>query len=117
MNDGTLNSTAASSTINITPVNDAPVVNAHGGSLAYTENQAATAIDTALTGERCRQCDAGRSDGIDHQQPRFCSRTCSGFTNQNGITGSYNSCDRCPDVERDVERGELSGRAGLGDVF
>ncbi|MCX7311720.1 MAG: Ig-like domain-containing protein, partial [Alphaproteobacteria bacterium] len=33
----------------INAVNDAPVLNANGGSLAYTENQAATAIDTALT--------------------------------------------------------------------
>ena len=49
VNNGTGNSAPASSTINITPVNDAPVVNAHGGSLAYTEDQAATAIDTALT--------------------------------------------------------------------
>src|SRR5262249_44379583 len=36
-------------TINITSVNDAPVVNANGGTLAYTENQAAAAIDTLLT--------------------------------------------------------------------
>ena len=36
------------STINITAVNDAPVVTA-GGTLNYTENQAATAIDTTIT--------------------------------------------------------------------
>src|SRR6185312_14724883 len=39
--------------IDITGTNDAPVINAHngdsGGSLAYTENEAATAIDTVLT--------------------------------------------------------------------
>jgi hypothetical protein len=46
-NDGILNSTPATDTINVTPVNDAPVVTA-GHTLNYTENQAATAIDTAL---------------------------------------------------------------------
>ena len=35
--------------ITITGTNDAPVVDAHGGSLIYTENQVATAIDTAIT--------------------------------------------------------------------
>jgi hypothetical protein len=49
VNDGTVNSLAQSTTINITPVNDAPVLNAHGGTLSYTENQAAAAIDTLLT--------------------------------------------------------------------
>ena len=35
-------------TINVTPVNDAPVVTA-GHTLNYTENQAATAFDPAIT--------------------------------------------------------------------
>jgi hypothetical protein len=47
-NDGTDNSIAATDTINVTPVNDAPVVTA-GHTLNYTENQAATAIDPAIT--------------------------------------------------------------------
>ena len=47
-NDGTLDSAPATDTINVTPVNDAPVVTA-GHTLNYTENQAATAIDPALT--------------------------------------------------------------------
>jgi VCBS repeat-containing protein len=34
--------------ITITGTNDAPVVNANNDPLSYTENQAATAIDTAL---------------------------------------------------------------------
>jgi len=34
--------------ITITITSDAPVVNANNGPLSYTENQAATAIDTAL---------------------------------------------------------------------
>jgi VCBS repeat-containing protein len=47
-NDGTSGSTPVTSTINVTAVNDAPVVTA-GGTLSYTENQAATAIDGAIT--------------------------------------------------------------------
>ena len=40
-------SNVVTSTVSVTPVNDAPVLNANGGSLSYTENQAATAIDGA----------------------------------------------------------------------
>jgi large repetitive protein len=47
-NDGAANSVAATDTINVTPVNDAPVTTA-GGTLNYTENQAATAIDASVT--------------------------------------------------------------------
>src|SRR6185295_10944806 len=47
-NDGTLDSAPATDTINVTPVNDAPQVVA-GHTLNYTENQAATAFDPAIT--------------------------------------------------------------------
>jgi hypothetical protein len=47
-NDGAANSTAVTDTINVTPVNDAPVATA-GHTLAYTENDPATALDTAFT--------------------------------------------------------------------
>ena len=43
-----LNSVAKTDTINVTPVNDAPVTTA-GGTLNYTENQAATVIDSSVT--------------------------------------------------------------------
>ena len=43
-----LNSNIVTSTINVTAVNDAPVL-ATGSVLAYTENQAATAINTVIT--------------------------------------------------------------------
>ena len=49
VNDGALSSAIASKTVTVTAVNDAPVVTTSGGALAYTENQAATAIDPALT--------------------------------------------------------------------
>ena len=48
VNDGTVNSNIVTSTINVTAVNDAPVL-ATGSVLAYTENQAATAINTVIT--------------------------------------------------------------------
>src|SRR5205085_12428315 len=41
-------STIVTSTINVTPVNDNPVVTA-GGTLAYTENDPATIIDNPIT--------------------------------------------------------------------
>ncbi|MBR1205935.1 MULTISPECIES: cadherin repeat domain-containing protein [unclassified Bradyrhizobium] len=47
-NDGTLDSTPVTDTINVTPVNDPPVVTA-GHTLNYTENQVATAFDPAIT--------------------------------------------------------------------
>jgi hypothetical protein len=48
VNDGAANSNTVTSTVNITAVNDAPAL-AGGSVLAYTENQAATAINTAIT--------------------------------------------------------------------
>ena len=42
------NSNTVTSTINVTAVNDAPVL-ASGSVLGYTENQAATAINTLVT--------------------------------------------------------------------
>jgi hypothetical protein len=46
-NDGVLDSSPATDTINVTPVNDPPVVTA-GHTFTYTENQAATPFDPAL---------------------------------------------------------------------
>lgn len=47
-NDGIDNSAAANTTVTITAINDAPVASG-GATLAYAENQAATAIDAAFT--------------------------------------------------------------------
>src|SRR5438309_1497427 len=47
-NDGAANSVAVTDTISVTPDNDAQVVWS-GHTLNYTENQAATAIDGAVT--------------------------------------------------------------------
>jgi hypothetical protein len=48
VNDGAVNSNTSTATVNVTPVNDAPVTTA-GGTLNYTENQAATVIDAGVT--------------------------------------------------------------------
>ena len=47
-NDGTANSNVGSVTLGVTPANDKPVLTA-GDTLAYDENDAATAIDTTVT--------------------------------------------------------------------
>ncbi|MEH2263534.1 beta strand repeat-containing protein [Nostoc sp.] len=89
VNDGTGNSTAITRNINITAVNNAPVATATNSALVYTEN-ATTLIDSGITVS-------------DVDSPNLASATVritSGFvsvqdtlafTNQNGITGSYNN--------------------------
>ncbi|MEH2135616.1 beta strand repeat-containing protein [Nostoc sp.] len=89
VNDGTANSTAITRNINITAVNNAPVATATNSALVYTEN-ATTLIDSGITVS-------------DVDSPNLASATVSitsgfvsaqdtlGFTNQNGIIGSYNS--------------------------
>ncbi|HEX8964521.1 MAG TPA: cadherin-like domain-containing protein [Rhodocyclaceae bacterium] len=87
VSDGAL-AGAATSTINITAVNNAPVATA-GGTLSYTENGAAAAIDGTLT----------LSDADDTQLTGatvsigsgLTSGDLLGFTNQNGISGNYNA--------------------------
>ena len=83
------NTATDTATINIAAVNDAPSVAANGA-LAYTENGAAAAINTVLT--------VGDVDN-----PVLARATVSitgnfaagedvlGFTNQNGIVGTYNA--------------------------
>jgi hypothetical protein len=76
-------------TINVAPVNDAPVVTASGGTTAASE-QAAIAIDSGLT-----------ATDVDNTTLSSATVTITGnfqsgqdvlaFTNQNGISGSYNS--------------------------
>ena len=88
VNDGTVNSSQASTTVTITPVDQAPVIGNAGNTIGYTELQAvAPAIDATLTVS-------------DVDSATLASATVSitggllagdvlNFTNQNGITGSY----------------------------
>jgi hypothetical protein len=88
-NDGALNSTAVTDTINVTPVNDAPVATA-GHTLAYTENQAATAIDPLIT---VSDVDSANlvSATVQITGNYASSQDVLSFTDQNGITGSFNA--------------------------
>ena len=86
--DGTLNSNTLSSTMTVTGVDQAPVLSNGGNTINYTESGAAAVLDAAL----------GTTDpGSTNQPSATVSITGSlagdtlNFTNQNGITGSYNT--------------------------
>jgi len=68
----------------------APVLDAAGGSLSYTENQAATAIDTVLTASDADSAILV-SATVSISGNFAAGEDVLGFTDQNGITGSYNS--------------------------
>ena len=89
-NDGNGGVAQETVAINVTPVNDAPSVTTTGTTLAYTEGDVATAIDPGLI----------LSDVDSHTWPAQQCVSSSGFstgedvlafTNQLGITGSYNA--------------------------
>jgi Ca2+-binding RTX toxin-like protein len=83
-------SNVVTAAVTVTPVNDAPLANAAGGGLSYTENQAASAIDTVLTVSDVDSTNlAGATVAITGNfQP---GQDVLGFANQNGISGSYNA--------------------------
>ncbi|QSB00441.1 DUF4347 domain-containing protein [Methylomonas sp. EFPC1] len=87
----TLDSTANTLTINISAVNDAPVLSAtEGATLAYTENGSARAITATLA-----LSDADNTN-LSGATVQITGNYASGqdvlaFTNQNGITGSWDS--------------------------
>jgi hypothetical protein len=89
VNDGALDSNAATKGIAVTAVNSPPTVTTSGGSTAYTENAAPTAVDAAAT--------VTDPDSATLQSARvrisvgFESTDVLSFTNQNGISGSYDA--------------------------
>ncbi|MEH2022944.1 beta strand repeat-containing protein [Nostoc sp.] len=89
VNDGAANSTSLTRNINITAVNDAPVATATNSALAYTEN-ATTAIDSGIT---VSDVDSANliSATVSINSGFISTQDTLAFTNQNGITGSYNS--------------------------
>ncbi|UGY18283.1 cadherin repeat domain-containing protein [Bradyrhizobium septentrionale] len=88
-NDGSANSAAVTDTINVTPVNDPPVTTA-GGTLNYTENQAASVIDASVNVSDVDS--ANMSSATVAITGGFAAgQDVLGFVNQNGISGSYNS--------------------------
>jgi len=91
-NTGTGGAKTDTDTVNITvnAANDAPVVTATAGNLSYTENDAATAIDPGLT---VTDVDNANLTGatVAITAGHVSAQDTLGFTNQNGITGIYNS--------------------------
>ncbi|MCC8980975.1 cadherin domain-containing protein [Bradyrhizobium acaciae] len=88
-NDGTLDSTPVTDTINVTPVNDPPVVTA-GHTLNYTENQAATAFDPAITVTDVDNTTlAGATVQITGNYAN--GQDILGFTNTANITGTFDA--------------------------
>ncbi|HEY1090500.1 MAG TPA: hypothetical protein VGE47_05360, partial [Burkholderiaceae bacterium] len=77
-------------TITITGVNDAPVVTTTGSPLGYTENAAATAIDSGLTLSDADHANlSGATVAISANYAN--GQDVLAFTNQNGITGSWDA--------------------------
>ena len=113
-NDGAANSVAVTDTINVTPVNDAPVVVA-GHTLNYTENQAATAIDKRHYRDRRRQRQSRLGDGADHRQLRQ-RPGCAGLYQPERHHRFVQCGDRYADPDRFIQCCELPDRAGFGDL-
>jgi Ca2+-binding RTX toxin-like protein len=89
VNDGASNSTPVTRNINITAVNDAPVATVTNSALAYTENTT-TAIDSGII---VSDVDSANlvSASVSITSGFASTQDTLAFTNQNGITGSYNS--------------------------
>ena len=88
-NDGAANSTAVTDIIHVTPINDAPVTSA-GGALNYTENQAAIAIDATVNVSDVDSANMA-SATVTISNNFVAGQDVLGFTDQNGIHGSYNA--------------------------
>ena len=89
VSDGTANSNTALRTVTVTPTNDAPTVTTSSGSTNYTENAAAVVIDAGLT---VADVDDADLEGATVQiTGAVAGQEFLDFTNQNGISGSYNS--------------------------
>ena len=90
INDGDTNSAAVTSTITVADVNDAPVLANAGGTLAYTEGDAATVVDNSLSITDVDDSNL-ESATITISSGYQSSEDVLAFTNANGITGSWNS--------------------------
>jgi hypothetical protein len=88
VNDGDTDSAGSTKNVSVTPVNDAPALDSTDAALAYQEN-ATTAVDNGLTvADVDSSTLAGATIQItsNHSAPQ----DTLAFTNQNGISGSYN---------------------------
>ncbi|WP_172730226.1 hypothetical protein, partial [Neorhizobium tomejilense] len=90
VHDGDAWSNAGTASITVTATNEAPVISNVGGTLAYTENDAAKVIDSSIT-----ISDADDTN-INSATVKITGNYANGqdvlsFTNQNGITGSWDA--------------------------
>ncbi|MBK7238557.1 MAG: tandem-95 repeat protein, partial [Sterolibacteriaceae bacterium] len=90
VNDSAANSNTAARSISMAALNDAPVLSASGGTLAYTENDAATAIDPALTVGDVDNANL-TSATVSISANYAAGQDLLSFVNQNGISGSWNA--------------------------
>ena len=116
VNDGTADSNALTRNIAVTPVNDAPVLAAiEGTALAYTENDAATAITATITASDVDNTNlAGATIQITGNYQN--GQDVLSFTNTANITGSWNAANGHADPERQRHGGQLPGGAAGGEV-
>jgi|GEM_PF-2128635 len=90
VNDGSANSSAVSSIITVAAVNDIPVMSNAAGTLAYTEGDTATVIDSSLSITDV-DSDTINSAKITIGAGFVVGEDVLSFTDVNGITGSYDS--------------------------
>jgi hypothetical protein len=77
--------------LSITPVNDGPVVTTSGGTASYTENGSGVAVDPGLTVSDVDSANLANATVSITTNFSSTDGDTLNFTNQNGITGSYNS--------------------------
>ena len=88
VSDGQANSNTASRGVNIVAVNDAPVIQTSSGSASFTEGGDALVIDSGLTVSDVDNTYL-QSATVRISQGLVASEDVLAFTNQAGITGSY----------------------------
>jgi len=92
VNDGSVSnnlSNLPATTVDIAAVNDAPVLDGAGNSVGFTENGTAVTLDSALT---VADVDSSTLSGASVTiSSGFLAGDTLNFTNQNGITGSFDT--------------------------
>ena len=89
VNDGDSNSAAVTSTITVAAVNDAPTVSDAAGTLAFTENDGASVIDSTLTISDADDTNI-ESATITISSGFQTTEDVLAFSDANGITGTWN---------------------------
>ena len=102
-------SVAETRDITVAPVNDVPDVTTTVANLAYTENDGAIAIDTGLTVTDLDDTNL-ESATIQITGNYTTGEDVLAFSNQLGITGSFNATNGMLTLTGDDHRGQLSNR-------